>query len=98
MTEFERLVLLLGFKATLILGIVAALYLLVGRRWPQSCTTWLRFGVIALWALPLGVWALPAIGIPILSAPPAVGGGETWLPRQLPTSSSRTANGDAAVR
>ena len=69
MTEFERLALLLGCKATLILGLVAALYLLVGRRWPQSCTTWLRFGVIALCALPVAVWAVPTIGIPVLSAP-----------------------------
>jgi len=82
MTEFERLLLLFGCKATLILGIVAALYLLVGRRWPQTCTTWLRFGVIALWTPPVGVWALPTIGIPILSSlSPAIVAGEASLPR-----------------
>jgi len=77
MTEFEKLVLLLGCKATLILGIVAALSLLVGRRGPQGCTTWLRFGVIALLTLPVGVWALPMIGFPVWSAPrPGVVAGE----------------------
>lgn len=91
MTEFERLVLLLGCKATLILGIVAALYLLAGRRWPQSCTTWLRLGIVALWALPVGVWALPTIGIPILSVPrAATAGGEASL-------AGKVASGQLAV-
>ena len=83
MTGFERLVLLLGCKASLILGIVAALAMLVGRRWPQSCTTWLRFGVVALLALPVGVWALPMIGIPVLSAPrPVIVAGMAPGPRE----------------
>lgn len=86
MTEFERLVLLLGCRATLILGIVAALYLLAGRRWPQSCTTWVRLGIIALLAMPVGAWALPTIGIPILSAAPQTlaAGSETAVGQDLP--------------
>src|SRR5436190_7063465 len=99
MTGFERLVLLFGLKATVILGIVAGLYLLVGRRWPQSCTIWLRFGVIALWALPVGVWALPTIGIPILPPQyPAVGSDEAWLLRMLATPFPRTAGVETTIR
>ena len=37
MTEFESTVLLLGCKATLILGLLAGLFALAGRRWPQNC-------------------------------------------------------------
>ncbi|HEX4144478.1 MAG TPA: M56 family metallopeptidase [Pirellulales bacterium] len=66
MTELARLVLLLGCKATLILGVVALPAMLVGRRWPQHCTAWLRLAVVALLALPVAVWALPTIGIPLL--------------------------------
>ncbi|HEY1784437.1 MAG TPA: hypothetical protein VGG30_02775, partial [Pirellulales bacterium] len=100
MTELERLALLLGCKATLILGIVAALSLLVGRRGPQSCTTWLRFGIVALLALPAAALPLPMIGIPVLSAPrPAIVGGEKPDAREQanPLSAETAGSHDSSV-
>jgi beta-lactamase regulating signal transducer with metallopeptidase domain len=69
MAGFEMLVLLLACKATLILGLVAGILALAGRRWPQNCLLWQRLGVMALLALPVTVWALPTVGIPVLSVP-----------------------------
>ena len=68
MAGFEMLVLLLACKATLILGLVAGLFVLAGRRWPQKCVLCQRFGVAALLALPVAGWALPTVGVPVLSA------------------------------
>lgn len=69
MTDFEWLVLLLGCKATLILGLVAGLIVLAGRRWPRYCLLWQRLAVMALLALP-AFWVLPTVGIPVLPVPP----------------------------
>jgi len=95
MTALEGLVLLLGCKVTLILGIVAALPVLTGRRWPHGCALGRRFGVLALLALPVAVWALPTLEIPVLSGrgPDAVETGvsqsgplATPLPDDLPAA------------
>ncbi|HEY2253481.1 MAG TPA: M56 family metallopeptidase, partial [Planctomycetaceae bacterium] len=86
MTESDRLVLLLAGKVTLILGLVAALTLVAGRRWPQNCALWQRLGVLALLILPVAAWSLPAIGIPVLSAPrPTVVDGGPWRAWQVAT-------------
>ena len=99
MTDFEWLVVLLGCKATLILGLVAGLFALVGRRWPQNCMLWQRLGVMALLALPVAVSALPTVGIPVLSAPRPIAVademGHAW---QLATPFPLTAGGETASR
>ncbi len=97
MTDFERLVLLLGCKATLILGLVTGLVALTGRRWPQNCRLWQRLGVVALLALPVAVLALPTVGIPVLSAPrPIAVADEVGHPWQLATPVPLTAGGETA--
>lgn len=99
MTDFERLVLLLGCKATLILGLVAGLFALAGRRCPLYCMLWQRLGVMALLALPVAVWALPTVGIPVLSAPrPITIDDDAEHARQLATPAPRTAGGETASR
>jgi beta-lactamase regulating signal transducer with metallopeptidase domain/uncharacterized GH25 family protein len=99
MTESETLVLLLGCKATLILGLVAGLFALAGRRWPQHCMLWLRLGVMALLALPVVVWALPTVGIPVLSAPrPIAAADEVGHPWQLATPVPLTAGSETTSR
>ncbi|MGO9108111.1 MAG: M56 family metallopeptidase [Thermoguttaceae bacterium] len=98
MTDFERLVLLLGCKATLILGLVAGLFALAGRRFPQYCMLWQRLGVMALLALP-AVWALPTVGIPVLSAqrPITIDDGAEHA-RHLVAPVPRTAGDETANR
>jgi beta-lactamase regulating signal transducer with metallopeptidase domain len=86
MTNFESLVLLLGCKATLILGLVAGLFALTARRWPRNCILWQRLGVIALLALPVAAWASPTLGIPVLSVTrPMTAADEAELPWQPST-------------
>ncbi len=95
MTDFVWLVLLLGCKATLILGLVAVIFALAGRRWPQNCMLWQRLGIVALLGLPVAVWALPTIGIPVLSAPrPTNFEPELERPRQLATAVARSGGGE----
>jgi beta-lactamase regulating signal transducer with metallopeptidase domain len=99
MTDFERLVLLLGCKATLILGLVAGLFALTGRRWPQNCMLGQRLGVMAVLALPVAVCALPTVGIPVLSAPrPIAVADEVGLTGQLANPFPLTAGGETASR
>jgi beta-lactamase regulating signal transducer with metallopeptidase domain len=99
MIDFERLVLLLGCKATLILGLIAGFFALAGRRWPQNCMLWQRLGVIALLALPVAAWALPTVGIPVLSAPrPITIDDDVEHARHLASPVPRTAGGDTASR
>lgn len=95
MTHIQWFALVLGCKATLILGLVAALVALAGRRWPQNCRLWQRSGVVALLALPLAAWALPPVGIPVLSAErPGIVADKIEHGRQLATPVPLTARGE----
>ena len=97
MTDIERLVLLLGCKATLILGLVAGFFAVTGRRWPENCMLWQRMGVMALLALPVAVCALPTVGIPVLSAPrPIAVADEVGRTGQLATPASLPATESSA--
>jgi beta-lactamase regulating signal transducer with metallopeptidase domain len=98
MTESEWFVLLLGCKATLILGIVAALTLLAGRRWPQGCALWRRLGVLALLVLPVAAWTLPPLGIPVLSGPPPAIVAAPLLPWQRGASLATTGDSEQPGR
>jgi beta-lactamase regulating signal transducer with metallopeptidase domain len=98
MTHLDNLLLLIGFKATLILGVVATLLLLAGRRWPHACTLWQRLGVTALLALPIAVAALPAIAIPVLATvTPAASGDDALHPFQNVAEVPFTVSGEAAT-
>lgn len=72
MTTLQTVWLLIPGRATLVLGIAGALFLIAGRRRPQACTLWQRCAVAALLVLPVVASLLPAIEIPLLaSAAPA---------------------------
>jgi beta-lactamase regulating signal transducer with metallopeptidase domain len=99
MTGFDMFVLVLGCKATLILGLVAGMFALTGRRWPQNCMLWQRWSIMALLALPVAVWALPTVGIPVLSALRPIPLDDNLAhARQLAAPVPRTAEGDTASR
>jgi len=67
MTTLQTVWLLIPGRATLVLGIAAALFLIAGRRRPQACTLWQRCALAALLVLPVAVYLLPAIEIPLLA-------------------------------
>lgn len=97
MTGLEMLVLLLACKATLILGLVAGIFALAGRRWPQTCLLWQRLSVMALLALPVAVWALPTVAIAVLPAlRPVTRDHDLEHARQLAAPVPRAAGGDTA--
>jgi beta-lactamase regulating signal transducer with metallopeptidase domain/uncharacterized GH25 family protein len=99
MTGFEVLVLLLACKATLILGLVAGIFVLAGRRWPQKCLLCQRLGVTALLALPVAGWALPTVDVPVLSAGrPITIDSDAERARQLATPVRPVAGGETASR
>ncbi|HUE13411.1 MAG TPA: M56 family metallopeptidase [Planctomycetaceae bacterium] len=99
MTGLEVLVLLLACKATLILGLVAGIFVLAGRRWPQKCLLCQRLGVTALLALPVAGWALPTVGVPVLSVPrPITIDDDAEQTRPLATPVRRVAGGETASR
>ena len=91
--------LLLACKATLILGLVAGIFVLAGRRWPQKCLLCQRLGVTALLALPVAGWALPTVGVPVLSAPrPITIDEDAEHARQLAAPVRQVAGGETASR
>lgn len=96
MTDLQWLVVVLGCKATLILGLVAGLFALTGRRWPQNCRLWQRLGVVALLVLPVAAWALPTLSIPLLPAPRPITVADREKP-PIPSANSAAPSTDSAT-
>ena len=88
----------LAGKSTLILGIVALITFVAGRRWPSGCSVWKRVGIVTLLILPCVVGFVPTINLPVLSPAHPMPNSEQTEPASGIVSTFTTSTHSAEVK